>query len=80
MNGQIIDKKLIYYIVNHYIDMRQLLRKLNIEVKPNNSMFCPFHSNENTPAAHLYKEEDNSYRIWCYAEDRMYSNVDIYKN
>lgn len=80
MNNEITDKKLINYIINHYIDMRKLLHKLGIDVKSNNSMFCPFHINQNTPAAHLYKEEDGSYRIWCYSEDRMFGNVDLYRN
>lgn len=80
MEERITDKKLIYYIINHYIDMRKLLRKLHIEVRANNSMFCPFHDNTNTPAAHLYKEEDGSYTIYCYSEDKLFSNVDLYKN
>lgn len=74
-----LSKKEIYYIVNHYIDMRKLLHKLGIDVRANNSMFCPFHKNDNTPAAHLYKEEDGSYRIYCYSEDRVFSNADLYK-
>ena len=79
MDNILTDKKLIYYIVNHYIDMRKLLRKLGIDVKANNSMYCPFHDNQNTPAAHLYQSEDKSYCIWCYAEDKRFSNADLYK-
>lgn len=80
MEERITDKKLVYYIINHYIDMRKLLRKLHIEVRANNSMYCPFHDNTNTPAAHLYKEEDGSHTIYCYSEDKLFSNVDLYKN
>lgn len=79
MKDTIKDWKLICYIVNHYIDMRKLLHKLGVNVRANNSMFCPFHDNVNTPSAHLYKEQDGSYKIWCYAEDRLYGNVDLYK-
>lgn len=79
MNNTITDKKLIYYIINHYIDTRKLLRKLGIDVRANNSMFCPFHDNTNTPAAHLYKEQDGSHTIYCYSEDRLFHNTDLYK-
>ena len=75
-----LTKKEIYYIVNHYIDTKQLLKSLHINVRANNAMFCPFHDNTDTPAAHLYKEEDGSYKIYCYSEDRVYSNADLYKN
>ena len=74
-----MDRKLIYYIIIHYIDMRKLLRSLNINIRANKSMLCPFHSNTNTPAAHFYEEEDGSCRIWCYYENKMFSNIDIYR-
>lgn len=69
----------VRYIVNHYIDTLKLLHSLNIEVKPNSTMYCPFHPNKNTPSAHLYQEEDGSYNIFCFSEHKMFSNVDIYK-
>lgn len=74
-----MDRKLMYYIIIHYIDMRKLLRSLDIDIRPNRSMLCPFHDNTRTPAAHFYEEEDGSCRIWCYYENRMFSNVDIYR-
>ena len=36
-----LTKKEVYYIVNHYIDTRKLLKSLSINVRANNSMFCP---------------------------------------
>lgn len=75
-----LSKKEVYYVVNHYIDTRQLLKKLNINVRANNAMFCPFHDNVDTPAAHLYKEDDGSCTIYCYAEDKLYHNSDLYRN
>ena len=75
-----LNKNLVYYIVNHFIDMRALLNSLHIDVKPNLVMFCPFHDNQNTPAAHLYQEKDGSYTIYCFSENRVFTNVDLYKN
>lgn len=75
-----MNKNLVYYIVNHFIDMRALLSSLHIDVKPNLVMYCPFHDNQNTPAAHLYKEDDGSYTIYCFSENRVFTNVDLYKN
>ena len=37
-----------------------------------------FHLNENTPAAHLY-HDDNGYRLWCFSEYKMYGSWNIYK-
>ena len=74
-----MDRKLMYYIIIHYIDMRKLLRSLDIDIRANRSMLCPFHDNTRTPAAHFYEEDDGSCRIWCYYENRMFSNVDIYR-
>ena len=79
MNERITDRKLIYYIINHYIDTRKLLKSLHINVRANNAMLCPFHDNTETPAAHLYKEEDGSHSIFCYAEDKLYRNTDLYR-
>lgn len=74
-----MDRKLMYYIIIHYIDMKKLLKSLHIEIRANKSMLCPFHSNTRTPAAHFYEEEDGSCRIWCYYENKMFSNIDLYR-
>ena len=60
--------------------MKALLESLHIEVKPNGVMYCPFHDNQNTPAAHLYKEKDGSYTIYCFSENKVFTNTDLYKN
>ena len=70
----------IDYIVNHYLSMRELFNKLHIDVKPNGSMFCPFHENHDTPAAHYYEESDGSACIFCFYEHRIFTNVDLFKN
>lgn len=41
MKEHMINKKLIYYIIIHYIDMRKLLHSLHIDIRANKSMFCP---------------------------------------
>jgi len=40
---------------------------------------CPWHHNERSPAAHLYADEEG-YRVWCFAENRMYGAWNIYKS
>lgn len=75
-----MDTRLVYYIISHFIDMKALLNHLGIEVKPNGVMYCPFHDNQNTPSAHLYREKDGSYTIYCFSENRVFSNVDLYRN
>lgn len=41
MTEHTINRKLMYYIIIHYIDTRKLLRSLNIDIRANKSMFCP---------------------------------------
>lgn len=73
-----IDKKSERYLINRYFSMPKLFDSLGIEYRINSNMLCPFHQNENTPAAHLYSDEDG-YRLWCFSENRMYGAWDIYK-
>lgn len=59
--------------------MKALLSSLNLEVKPNGVMYCPFHDNRNTPSAHIYQEKDGSFTIFCFSENKVFTNVDLYK-
>lgn len=40
------------------------------------SVFCPFHHNTNTPAASLFKDPDDTERLYCYACKRQYTSYD----
>lgn len=73
-----IDLKTERYIINRFISMPKLFDSLGIDYRVNANMFCPFHLNENTPAAHLYADE-TGYRLWCFAESRMYGAWNVYK-
>lgn len=73
-----IDLQTEKYIINKYISMTKQFDQLDIDYRINGNMLCPFHQNENTPAAHLYAD-DNGYRLWCFAESRMYGSWDVYK-
>ena len=74
-----MEPKLVNYIINHLINMYDVLKKLNIDVKPNGVMFCPFHENVNTPSAHYYVEQDGSGCIFCFYEHKIFTNVDLFK-
>lgn len=66
------------YIINRFISMVKLFDELGIEYRIDGNLFCPFHQNENTPAAHLYSDE-TGYRLWCFSESKMYGSWNIYK-
>lgn len=66
------------YIINRFMSMPKLFDSLGIDYRINGNMYCPFHHNENSPAAHLYTDE-TGYRIWCFSENRMYGAWNIYK-
>ena len=74
-----MDKRTERFIINRFIDMSKLLASLNIDVAANNTMFCPFHDNTRTKAAHFYPDDENGPCIFCYAEHRLYTNYDVYK-
>ena len=73
-----IDLRTEKMLINRFVDMSKLFDYLGIEYRINGNMFCPFHSNDNTPAAHLYSD-DNGYRLWCFSEFKMYGAWDVYK-
>lgn len=74
-----MNKQLERYIINNYMDMERLLNYVGYEIAPNGTMFCPFHYNINTKAAHYYPDDEHGPCIFCYAEHRLYTNYDIYK-
>lgn len=67
------------YIINTYVSMMKLFDRLHIDYRLNGNMFCPFHENTRTMAAHLYLEEDGSQLVWCFSEHKMYGSWDVYK-
>ena len=40
------------------------------------SCFCPFHSNENTPAAAIYGDDDYL-TLYCFSERKLYNVIDV---
>lgn len=40
------------------------------------SCFCPFHTNENSEAGHLYKDPDGVERLYCYVCHRQFTSAD----
>lgn len=73
-----INTTLERYIINKYISMPKLFDYLGIDYRINANMYCPFHDNFDTPAAHLYADE-NGYRLWCFADYKMYGSWNVYK-
>ena len=74
-----VDRQLEVYLINRYFSMPKLFDSLGIDYRVNANMFCPWHYNETTPAAHLYADE-NGYRVWCFADSKMYGAWNIYKS
>lgn len=72
-----MEKKLVKAIINRYINLRELMESDGNYVAPNGTMFCPFHSNSNTKAAHYYDDEGGGC-VFCFAEYRQYTAYDYY--
>lgn len=73
-----LDLQIERYIINKYISIPKLMDFLGLEYRIGGNIFCPFHENHKTPAAHLYAD-DNGYRIWCFYEGRMFGSWNLYK-
>lgn len=74
-----MDKVTERFIINNYIDIHKLLSHLGLSVRPNGSMYCPFHENTRTPSAHLYADDDGGASIFCYAEHKLFRNYELYQ-
>lgn len=72
-----INQELAYNIINKTVPFEKIAEQAGIDL-PNRegSCYCPFHPNEDTPAAKLFKDPDGD-RIYCFAEQRMYHPSDI---
>ena len=79
MNLNKLDLQTERYILNRFVSMPRLFDSLGIDYRIDGNMYCPWHDNKHTPAAHLYSDE-NGYRIWCFAEGRMYGAWNVYKS
>lgn len=71
-----IDINLERKIINYYIKMTDLFDKLNIDYSEHSNMYCPFHDNTVSPAAHYHTDSN---LLWCYSEQRMYGSWDVLK-
>lgn len=74
-----IDRDTEKYIINRFVSMPKLFDELGIDYNLHSNMLCPFHHNENTPAAKLYSDNDG-YKLWCFSEGKMYGAWDVYKH
>lgn len=73
-----MNKYLARFLLNYYVDMFDLLKRLNYHPKDVNNMFCPFHHNVHTPSAKMYKDE-YGWVLWCFNEHRIYTTYDVYE-
>lgn len=67
-------------VINTFIPMTKLFSRLGINYRTNGNMYCPFHDNKRTMAAHLYIEDDGSELLWCFSEHKMFGSWDVYKH
>ena len=71
------DKYLERRVINYYVNMVELLNHNGYHVHDQGTIYCPFHSNQNTPSAKIYRDP-NGYKLWCFSEQHMYDVYDCY--
>lgn len=74
------DEKFMSYVIDRVIPFPVILEKAGYEnYDYQGNQYCPFHPNEDTPAAKLFKDGDGD-RLWCFGEcHRMYRPSDVIK-
>lgn len=73
-----MDKYLARFVLSYYVDMFQLMQRLNLHPRDVSNMMCPFHHNTKTPSAKMYKDK-YGWCLWCFSEKRMYTTYDVYE-
>ena len=65
-------------LVSDKISMVEVLYKYDPEGRysAGQTCFCPFHDNENTPAASIY-DNDGVESMWCFSEKKLYTSADV---
>lgn len=80
MSNLKLDTKLIPKLVEEKFDLVKALKEYNPDgrYEYRQPAFCPFHQNENTPAATLYEASDRGPdTLFCFAENRGYTVSDV---
>lgn len=65
-------------LVSEKIDLVEALYKVNPEgfYEVGQQCYCPFHDNENTPAASIYEDEKRK-TLYCFSERKLYDSSDV---
>ena len=79
MTEVIQDEKFQRFVINLLIPFPVILKQAGLEgYTYNGKCFCPFHPNENTPSAKLFKS-DRGDSLFCFSENKKYYPADVIK-
>lgn len=79
METVIEDEKFQRFVVNLMIPFPVMLKQAGLTgYSYNGKCFCPFHPNENTPSAKLFKSERGD-SLFCFSENKKYYPADVIK-
>lgn len=75
------NKKFVDYVINKTLSIENLCDRVGVEFSDMHNFFCPFHENNDTPAAKYYSNKDkgDTPSIYCFSERRIYKAVDFFK-
>lgn len=60
-------------LLNYMVDIRSVLNNNGYKIKEYGNIYCPFHLNDDSPAAKYYPDSN---LIYCFSENRSYNVVD----
>lgn len=74
---QIEDKGFKRFVINRLVPFPVILKKAGLgEYSYEGKCYCPFHINENTPSAKLYRDKRGD-SLYCFSEQRKYYPTDV---
>jgi hypothetical protein len=65
------------FVINKRWDMAILLRKAGVDIELQGACYCPFHPDEGHKSAKLFRNDDGTSYIYCFAEHRRYEAADV---
>lgn len=80
--ADIDDARFMEFVINYIVPFPVMLGYAGLDKDSYDyigKVYCPFHRNEDTPAAKMYKNPRGD-TIYCFSEQRVYRPVDVVKN
>ncbi len=67
------------FVVDKKVSMIKILKKAGVYSSLQGNLYCPFHDDSNHKSAKVYRNEDGTESLFCFAERKIYRPSDAIK-